>query len=229
MELISCITGSESGLDRVVDKLHAASTAETTEKEIFVITTGYFSGDNELVEKLADALSRWLRKGPARECEIHIGYWGAVPGYDKTSLYKLTTAIRQVVCASEETRARAHVRFIDELHAKSYSMWAGNDQLLWALIGSSNVSSPSSNGTNIELDVFIETGEALKSAETGLRIFRHELLRSETEDWKLDDIISTARSEVEIKTSRKNAINAAKAREAASAESDKAQGIAGCE
>ena len=116
------------------------------------------------------ALASWLEGDNVRTFRLFIGdhrHPMDTPGQRTAKIDACTRVAAALSNYARSVEERMEIVFLPKLHAKFYSMWSHaqpDDCLEWAIIGSSNLTDRALEEKNIELDVYLQSGDpALKT------------------------------------------------------------------
>lgn len=134
------------------------------------------------LKRFGTALDSWLIADDSRTFRLFIGdnrFGNDKPDQRTEKIDACTRVAAELSKFTSRTSERMEVVYVPKLHAKFYSMWHpvsnGRDLLRWAIVGSSNLTDAALEEKNIELDVYLETGDSqLISIQKTLRHFIRE-------------------------------------------------------
>ncbi|WP_172415201.1 hypothetical protein, partial [Comamonas thiooxydans] len=144
----------------------------------FDIGVGYAQAlSSERFMRFGEALDSWLDGGEQRRFRIFIGdhrHPNDTLIERKRKIEACTALVASLIRFARNVEERMEVVFVQRLHAKFYSMWSieqAKDRLIWAIIGSSNLTDAALDEKNSELDIYFEPGDAvLEAIQTQLAV-----------------------------------------------------------
>lgn len=119
----------------------------------------------ETFDKFGEALASWLESNKDRRFRLFIGDHRHVNDnrqQQKEKIKACTQVVAALINLARSFEEQMEVVFLHRLHAKFYSMWShedSGDRLIWAIVGSSNLTDAALEEKNIELDIYLESGD----------------------------------------------------------------------
>lgn len=159
MQLINAYFGTT-----LIDLIEQALASNKGDR--FDVCVGYAKNLTDArFKRFGTALESWLTGDSQRRFRLFVGdhrHFRDTPKEQADKLKECTEVAANLIKFARSVEEQMEVVFLHKLHAKLYSMWshdASGDRLIWAIIGSSNLTDAALKETNIELDIYLEPGD----------------------------------------------------------------------
>lgn len=195
-----------------------------------VIGTGYFQLYGDVFDEFLSIIENWFRRHKDNRLTIYIGNHAHEEDDEEIFNKKIKSnslSAAHLLKRLPDFNEQIEIHFVDRLHAKFYSLWR-NDNLVWAVIGSSNLTNAALDDKNLEIDILFEEDDINETLRETLRGFIKELYLDE--NLNVSEIVDDSRYEAELTADlnkKKKLIQEEKEMESARKESDIRQGIYG--